>query len=101
MNELIEKVKYLQDKCFETLQNKNKDYAGGQDPYKNFRLVELAEITDMPTGIVVRMMDKMARISRLLHNPAHVKDESIVDTLMDLSNYALILASLYVDKEEE
>lgn len=39
---------------------------------------------------VVRMADKMARLESLTHNAPHVTDEAIIDTLMDLANYALM-----------
>ena len=43
---------------------------------------------------VVRMEDKMLRLSTLSKNESEqlVKDESIIDTLKDLSNYALMTA---------
>ena len=41
---------------------------------------------------IVRMEDKMSRLSTLSKQDALVKDESIIDTLKDLSNYALMSA---------
>lgn len=41
---------------------------------------------------IVRMEDKMSRLSTLSKNEALVKDESVIDTLKDLSNYALMTA---------
>lgn len=41
---------------------------------------------------IVRMEDKMSRLNTLSKNNALVKDESIIDTLKDLSNYALMTA---------
>lgn len=41
---------------------------------------------------IVRMEDKMSRLNTLSKNEALVKDESIIDTLKDLSNYALMTA---------
>jgi hypothetical protein len=43
--------------------------------------------------MLVRMMDKMSRISTLLDKKAQVSDESIEDTLEDLANYAIIMKS--------
>ena len=60
------------------------------------------EITGVPVehGILVRMGDKMARIQNLLHSK-DVDDlgESIVDTLIDLANYSLMLASYIIYKK--
>ena len=68
---------------------KNHDYAKGDDPYKNFRLVEQLGICSVETGILVRMCDKMSRIANLIDTDAKVKDESIADTLIDLANYSI------------
>ena len=39
---------------------------------------------------VTRLQDKMNRAKQLAKNPAKVKDESMIDTLRDLSNYAIM-----------
>lgn len=70
---------------------KNHDYAEKEDPYKNFRMCENMGLCSVETGIMVRMSDKMSRIANLLEKENAVKDESIADTLMDLSIYAIIL----------
>ena len=70
---------------------KNGDYANGQDPFQNFRMVESIGLCSVEQGILVRMSDKMQRITNLLTREAEVKDESIADTLSDLRNYANIL----------
>lgn len=90
--------KFLEDtyaKCVETSRKKNADYAGDSDPFANFRLVEMLGICSVETGILVRMTDKMARITNLLKDgrKAQVKDESVDDTLEDLINYTAILAA--------
>lgn len=76
---------------------KNADYASDGDPFLNFRACEMLGI-DSNQGIMVRMTDKLMRASNLLTREAMVADESIMDTLKDLSNYALILA---IKLEEE
>lgn len=62
---------------------KNKDYSDAF--HKSF--VEFG-----PTAAVVRMNDKMERIKSLLKKgKAEVKDESLLDTLKDMSSYAVML----------
>lgn len=69
---------------------KNADYAGESDPFKNFRVCETLGIP-VESGLIVRMSDKIARISNLLGGAeAKVTDESVTDTLRDLANYAII-----------
>jgi hypothetical protein len=42
-------------------------------------------------GILVRMTDKLARACRLSGGQvAHVQDEALADTLIDLANYAVL-----------
>lgn len=81
---------------------KDSDYAGESKPFDNFR--SALEIGVKPsTGALIRLQDKFKRIQNLLlqegrgQGPA-VKNESIEDTLMDLSAYALIVLVL---REEE
>jgi Nucleotide modification associated domain 1 len=49
-------------------------------------------------GLLVRMTDKLARACRLAQGyEAEVKDEALVDTLIDLANYA-VLAILTLER---
>lgn len=73
------------------MQAKNSDYASESNPFGNFSLVEQLWITSIEKWILVRMADKMSRISNLIESEAKVKDESIADTLSDLANYSVIL----------
>lgn len=89
--------KQFQDEFKKTLDNmylimlkKNADYAK-TDPFGNFKLVEELGITNVEKGILVRIADKISRITNLIDKEAQVKDESIEDTLQDLANYAVIL----------
>lgn len=78
---------------------KNSDYANDNDPFKNFRVAAVFGVP-VEQAIIVRMSDKMSRISNLLTREAKVKDETIKDTLGDLCNYAAIL-SVYLDSKNE
>lgn len=88
------------DKMKETFKRKNADYAGKGDPFRNFKLCEQLGICSVEKGIMVRMTDKMSRIANLLENEAQVKDESIYDTLEDLSTYSVILKCWLQYKKE-
>jgi len=84
----------LGDNCDQALQlvsKKNQDYADGQDPFQNFRMVENTGLCSVEEGIAVRMTDKMQRIINLLNEDAAVEDEKMEDTLLDLMNYANIM----------
>lgn len=94
IQEFQKTLKYME----ETLIRKNNDYSGWEtesDPFKNFKLVSYLSVTSVERGLLVRMCDKMSRISSLIESKWKVEDETIVDTLVDLANYSLIL-SLYL-----
>jgi len=70
---------------------KNADYADKDNPFKNFELS--AQVANLPVakGMMIRLMDKMTRISNLLERENVVKDEKIDDTIIDAINYLNIL----------
>lgn len=89
-NALVVHHKEMVKECLEITRSKNHDYAGDEDPLRNFRMCEQFGVS-MEKGILIRLTDKLSRIARLLDNPAYVKDESIEDTLIDTVNYSMIL----------
>lgn len=82
---------------------KNADYATDSDAFLNFRLIESLTNGDITAeeGIVVRMSDKLQRISNLMTRKAKVTDEQITDTCRDLANYAIILRLLLKHNEKK
>ena len=93
--EFIKELEELHMKCVEISKAKNADYSSTHDALSNFKVVSTLGI-DPRAGLIVRMTDKLARLSNLMLNVPEgkqaVRDESIEDTLLDLSNYAIILA---------
>lgn len=77
---------------------KNKDYSTIENAFRNFMQCETLGICSAEKGILVRMSDKMSRISNLLERDAFVVDEKIEDTLVDLSVYSIIL-SIYLKEK--
>ena len=47
---------------------------------------------------VTRMSDKIERLKSLVKKESEVKDESFLDTVMDLANYA-IMTAMYLKKQ--
>jgi hypothetical protein len=90
-NPLIASMVSTFDDCIQTAIRKNNDYGGSNnDPFANFRNSTIAGVT-VQKGILVRLMDKMTRISTLLDKEAMVKDETIFDSIDDAINYLAIL----------
>lgn len=91
-----EYAQYHRDVCdsmIEITRQKNSDYCGaGDDPFKNFRQVEFMGICSVEQGFLTRMSDKMSRIASYVEQGTLlVKDESVSDTLKDLSNYCILM----------
>ena len=85
-------VERIAVEALELVRIKNQDYGNPDDPFANFKDV-LEDGISVERGIVVRMRDKLRRLSNLLDRDPAVVDESVIDTCKDLSNYALILAT--------
>ena len=93
----------LVDKLRETHIRKGADYSRPDDILSNLRASTQMGIPAW-VGVVLRMSDKMERIKNLARKiqngeEAAVRDESIVDTLEDLSNYSLLAVILFEESK--
>jgi hypothetical protein len=97
--EYIQALKEKKLKALAISEQKSSDYTQN-DPFDNFKLSELTGVT-VEQGILVRIGDKYSRICSLLNSNREQKvlDESIQDTLSDMSNYCDILA-VYLDNKK-
>lgn len=96
--------RYLQllDEMQKLHEAKSAGYSGkdNPDPWANFRLSRQFGISPSD-GALVRMSDKWQRLTSLLKNPENdMVGESIKDTLMDLSAYALIVICLMEEESK-
>jgi hypothetical protein len=102
--EHLDLLKKKMDANLDTATRKNQDYCGKNeenDPFSNFKLASILSNgrLSVEDSIFTRLADKIARVGTLLSQDAQVNDESIQDTLGDLSNYALILSN-YLDSKK-
>lgn len=82
----VSQYKAVQKEAIELFQRKNKDYG---DAFANYG----------PVGVIVRMGDKINRLSSVTKNQVSlVQNESIRDTLIDLHNYAAMAIMLMDEK---
>ncbi len=99
-NVLLDDMHQTFERCMEVAIRKNNDYGGSNNnPFANFENATVAGVT-VERGILVRLMDKMSRISTLLEKEAMVKDEAITDTIEDAINYLAILKS-YINQKNK
>jgi hypothetical protein len=84
--------KEISNKAQALMASKSHDYATDADPLRNFR--------DFGSfGVVVRLYDKLARLRSFEEQKElHVKDETILDSVIDICNYAIIYYALYQEK---
>jgi len=97
--ELLAQMEATFDRCLQICEAKNSDYAGNDsaDPFANFNASEVVQVP-VVRGMLVRLMDKIVRVSNLLDQDNRVVDETIEDTLHDGINYiALIKCKLIED----
>ena len=91
----------LLEKMKEIHSNKNHDYSGEGDPFRNFKMSEEMGIPAWK-GCLIRMGDKYSRLCSFAKKEEYkVKDENIEDTLMDLAIYSLIDIILYREKSKK
>ena len=97
--ELIKRLEALFASMLATAKRKNADYAGqgeNRDGFANLRMIELLTHGKITTemGFIVRMSDKFSRIISLVLSgkDPQVIEESLADTLVDLSNYSALMA---------
>ena len=82
---------------------KNRDYAGngGQEPFANFTRCEAMGICSTEQGFLVRLTDKMSRLSSFVESgKLHVSDESFEDTCVDIINYMVLFHSYVSEKKD-
>lgn len=92
---LLTMHKELCDEARALSERKNHDYSGGKDdthPFLNFTRCEAMGICRTESGIMVRLTDKMSRLSTFITTGEFkVKDEALKDTVLDIINYVVIL----------
>ena len=96
--EFLTKLNDTFSECYLLAEKKNSDYADNDNPFKNFEMSTQVGVTP-PRAILVRISDKLSRVSNLLDKPASVADESISDTLNDIINYTAIL-KVYLNERQ-
>ena len=85
----VEQMIVVQKEGLELFKKKNTDYG---DSFANFG----------PVGVIVRMGDKINRLSSVTKNGVNlVNNESVRDTLIDLHNYAAMAIMLLDEKNKK
>lgn len=81
------------------MKQKNADYSK-DGALGNFYVCETLQLAPAEVGILVRVSDKLSRLSSILQKgEAAVKNESCRDTIIDVINYMVLLAAVLKDKD--
>lgn len=87
------------EKILETLQAKNHDYTGSEDPFANFRASEVYGV-DARKGILLRAQDKFMRINTHIEKgKLMVEGEGVEDAIADVIGYMLLLYGLESERK--
>ena len=84
--------KYV-NKMRQVLLNKGDDYANA-DRLSNFKLAGLIAGGNAKTNCLNLIATKVARLGVLLNSNDEPKNESVSDSILDLANYAMLLAMI-------
>ena len=94
-DELLKLHATLTQEAKDLMKKKNHDYSGGKNnnsPFLNFSRVESMGITTTEKGFLVRMTDKLSRLSTFSEEGRfEVDDENLKDTVLDVINYSILL----------
>lgn len=84
------------------MDKKNQDYVGDGDALANFTRVEALGICSAEKGLLVRLTDKLSRLSTFADKGVlQVTTESVEDTVIDTINYALLFLAYVLDQREK
>jgi len=98
-------IQHHEDLCrtaLELMKKKNHDYAGnsGKTPFANFERCEAMGICSTEAGFLVRMTDKLSRLSTFADaGKLQVDNEGYNDAIIDIINYC-VLFSAYVKSKD-
>ena len=85
----------LLDEIAEIHSNKSHDYGGKGNPLSNLEIFGWR-------GVIVRLGDKFCRLKNFYNQGEFkVKDENIIDTLLDLSIYSLLCIILLEEEHKK
>jgi len=99
--ELIELQKTMTASARAIMNVKNQDYSGATGGiFANFNACDYLGVSPI-TGILMRMTDKLSRISSFdTRGELLVQGEGVEDALIDLINYSVLIAGMIQEEKE-
>lgn len=88
------------EQALEIAKERNSGYSTDANPFKNLEASDSINIKP-EHAILVRMLDKMSRISVLLTKELSTTQESLADNCLDIMNYANLLWAMIEQKKKD
>lgn len=100
--DFVEQISRTFAEALKVIEVKNSDYSAENNPFSNFEIQGWLTGTLPEQAILGDIARKIARMRELVatNKEAKVADERVVDTCMDLMNYAAIL-KVYLENKEK
>jgi hypothetical protein len=99
-SELVQRRIALLDKNRDVYYAKDSDYSSNGLPFGNVRASSECGVSPW-RGVLLRMMDKRNRVDSFISKGSYrVADEAVMDTLLDLQNYAIFGVALFAEDPE-
>lgn len=95
--DLIKSVKESHKKCLEIMDCKGADYANNEDALLNYKYCELLDVS-AEKYMLCRVIEKICRVNNLFNKDHKTADESITDSLLDISNVILFIKA-HIDEK--
>jgi hypothetical protein len=98
--DFIKSIEESYKTALDIVRKKNADYSEENNPFSNFEIQGWLTGCTVEQAIMGDIARKMARIKQLVINnkSPQVNDEAIADTLLDMSNYLMILKTYLEEK---
>lgn len=97
--DLIKFFEVLMNEKTSVIVKKNHDYANNTNCFSNFEFVAKSLNIKVELVFLVLILIKIARIEELINSNKTTSNESLSDSLLDLSNYVDLL-NLYISQTE-
>lgn len=97
--ELLKIHEELSQRSRTIMAEKNHDYSK-EGALGNFFVAEALQASSAENGIIVRLGDKLSRLVSISAKGNRVANESALDTILDVINYAVLLAAILEEKSK-
>ena len=88
----------LQERKIALMRGKADDYAGPDDRFGNFKAMAAATLRTPEQTMLTMIAVKLTRLANLFEQGTPPKNESVLDSAIDMSNYCDLL-TLYLEEE--